>query len=110
MGGPGPGTLDEETVRYHLSHTICETCDRIVQAAAAGRGDRAMAGARLDEARWWHYQHHEDEYCNPTNRCIWCKRIADLERRSAIERTQTPQSREAVVDSPREARNENETT
>lgn len=76
-----------------------------------GPGDRAMAGARLDEARRWAHNWHGENIGlsgkaleTHQEQCRDCLRISELERVAAIERSQTPQAREAVVDSPREAR------
>jgi hypothetical protein len=112
---PGPRAKEQarEWLQVHfppgnLGFWNWQTVDSL--AALAGPGDRAMAGARLEEARWWWRLASECECQKDANNgeagCTCCKRIAELERAAAIERSQTPQSREAVVDSPREARNE----
>jgi hypothetical protein len=73
-------------------------------------GDRAMAGAlreRILKAL---------NECGTSIRANNPGNVADylmtevLDRAAAIERSQTPGPREVVVDSPREARNENETS
>jgi hypothetical protein len=92
--------------RKHLLNVVAVLRDDIKELkSAAGPSDRAMAGARLDEANWWYHKYAwPPEPGMRGTEVEAIDRIDELERAAAIERSQTPQSHEAVVDSPREAR------